>query len=125
MEKEKTKKYICLVTTTVETHEQAQKIVDELLDKRLAACIQIRSEEHTSELQSPCNLVCRLLLEKKKPHSHSTTQSYIPTSSLPVTCNFPVGATARPSPESVATLLLGSSILRSSVSRCRLRLIQT
>src|SRR5256885_11628836 len=30
-----------------------------------------RSEEHTSELQSPCNLVCRLLLEKKKtnrPH---------------------------------------------------------
>src|SRR5256885_12655313 len=38
-----------------------------------------RSEEHTSELQSPCNLVCRLLLEKKKntrkvlyPH-HTTT----------------------------------------------------
>src|SRR5688500_20111059 len=28
--------------------------------------ITIRSEEHTSELQSPCNLVCRLLLEKKK-----------------------------------------------------------
>src|SRR5256885_7339775 len=27
-----------------------------------------RSEEHTSELQSPCNLVCRLLLEKKNPH---------------------------------------------------------
>src|SRR6516162_9353519 len=27
-----------------------------------------RSEEHTSELQSPCNLVCRLLLEKKKDH---------------------------------------------------------
>src|SRR5256885_3602504 len=28
-----------------------------------------RSEEHTSELQSPCNLVCRLLLEKKKDAS--------------------------------------------------------
>src|SRR5256885_11779941 len=28
----------------------------------------LRSEEHTSELQSPCNLVCRLLLEKKKTH---------------------------------------------------------
>src|SRR5256885_17201039 len=28
-----------------------------------------RSEEHTSELQSPCNLVCRLLLEKKKNES--------------------------------------------------------
>src|SRR5256885_12635823 len=30
-----------------------------------------RSEEHTSELQSPCNLVCRLLLEKKKKHSNT------------------------------------------------------
>src|SRR5256885_7280212 len=29
-----------------------------------------RSEEHTSELQSPCNLVCRLLLEKKKNTQH-------------------------------------------------------
>src|SRR2546426_5161641 len=29
-------------------------------------CTGTRSEEHTSELQSPCNLVCRLLLEKKK-----------------------------------------------------------
>src|SRR2546426_5514454 len=29
----------------------------------------LRSEEHTSELQSPCNLVCRLLLEKKKRKS--------------------------------------------------------
>src|SRR5256885_7237756 len=31
-----------------------------------------RSEEHTSELQSPCNLVCRLLLEKKKKTAHTT-----------------------------------------------------
>src|SRR5580658_11366884 len=30
-----------------------------------------RSEEHTSELQSPCNLVCRLLLEKKKKIKHN------------------------------------------------------
>src|SRR2546426_9311924 len=43
-----------------------------------------RSEEHTSELQSPCNLVCRLLLEKKKtrinecPH---TTISELPSRS--------------------------------------------
>src|SRR5688500_8612007 len=34
------------------------------LDASLAQFV--RSEEHTSELQSPCNLVCRLLLEKKK-----------------------------------------------------------
>src|SRR5256885_12782625 len=36
--------------------------------------LQERSEEHTSELQSPCNLVCRLLLEKKKK---DTTFRYI------------------------------------------------
>src|SRR5256885_11965110 len=33
-----------------------------------------RSEEHTSELQSPCNLVCRLLLEKKKQNLYATLQ---------------------------------------------------
>src|SRR5256885_4723689 len=33
-----------------------------------------RSEEHTSELQSPCNLVCRLLLEKKK-NTHTATMT--------------------------------------------------
>src|SRR2546426_4874227 len=32
-----------------------------------------RSEEHTSELQSPCNLVCRLLLEKKKTSTDRQT----------------------------------------------------
>src|SRR2546426_4433918 len=32
-----------------------------------------RSEEHTSELQSPCNLVCRLLLEKKKKQHYAIT----------------------------------------------------
>src|SRR2546426_9176788 len=34
-----------------------------------AVATECRSEEHTSELQSPCNLVCRLLLEKKKEDS--------------------------------------------------------
>src|SRR2546426_8091100 len=38
--------------------------LDRLADRKLPA--RERSEEHTSELQSPCNLVCRLLLEKKK-----------------------------------------------------------
>src|SRR5688500_19239652 len=33
---------------------------------------EVRSEEHTSELQSPCNLVCRLLLEKKKKKKKQT-----------------------------------------------------
>src|SRR5256885_11257440 len=34
-----------------------------------------RSEEHTSELQSPCNLVCRLLLEKKKKKKQNLAQT--------------------------------------------------
>src|SRR5256885_13175957 len=41
-----------------------------------------RSEEHTSELQSPCNLVCRLLLEKKKKQ---ILRSSTPPPSLPRT----------------------------------------
>src|SRR5256885_5611447 len=43
--------------------------VDSLLSEEERAVrdtVRARSEEHTSELQSPCNLVCRLLLEKKK-----------------------------------------------------------
>src|ERR1022692_3559164 len=38
----------------------------------------MRSEEHTSELQSPCNLVCRLLLEKKKNYCSWITRSSDP-----------------------------------------------
>src|SRR5256885_7012387 len=40
------------------------RLVDEALNDP-------RSEEHTSELQSPCNLVCRLLLEKKKKYMNA------------------------------------------------------
>src|SRR5256885_3131434 len=36
-----------------------------------------RSEEHTSELQSPCNLVCRLLLEKKKQQTRKADRHAI------------------------------------------------
>src|SRR5205807_3272792 len=36
-----------------------------------------RSEEHTSELQSPCNLVCRLLLEKKKKQNYNVVSKFI------------------------------------------------
>src|SRR5688500_19673193 len=43
-----------------------------------------RSEEHTSELQSPCNLVCRLLLEKKnRPRSTRGTARTSPSASTP------------------------------------------
>src|SRR5256885_10486690 len=51
-------------------HAEAERlehaVSDELIE-RMASALG-RSEEHTSELQSPCNLVCRLLLEKKKKH---------------------------------------------------------
>src|SRR5256885_3667437 len=46
-------------TSRITTHRAA---CTDSITKRLRE----RSEEHTSELQSPCNLVCRLLLEKKK-----------------------------------------------------------
>src|SRR3712207_7171319 len=48
-----------------------QVLVDVLLrERRVGAVLAVRSEEHTSELQSRQYLVCRLLLEKKK-HLHS------------------------------------------------------
>src|SRR5256885_7784144 len=45
-----------------------------------------RSEEHTSELQSPCNLVCRLLLEKKKNQHTYRQPRETPLTILP---NYP------------------------------------
>src|SRR5256885_8365234 len=48
---------------------------------RRAWVLPARSEEHTSELQSPCNLVCRLLLEKKKNVTHPLC--------LNTSCSFP------------------------------------
>src|SRR2546426_4012543 len=45
---------------------------------RRAGAGPLRSEEHTSELQSPCNLVCRLLLEKKKNELRNTHLPALP-----------------------------------------------
>src|SRR5256885_8568464 len=51
----------------------------------------VRSEEHTSELQSPCNLVCRLLLEKKKPmRSWSSASTSSPPLARRVSSPLPV-----------------------------------
>src|SRR5256885_4243622 len=51
-----------------EIEAEVSGLVREVCEKRPAGRVRTapRSEEHTSELQSPCNLVCRLLLEKKK-----------------------------------------------------------
>src|SRR5260370_6519497 len=45
-------------------------VVDTVSTSLNASTTHLRSEEHTSELQSHLNLVCRLLLEKKKPIRH-------------------------------------------------------
>src|SRR5256885_2495986 len=50
----------------MEIHGRRLRPGDGLAEHRRKSRIVARSEEHTSELQSPCNLVCRLLLEKKK-----------------------------------------------------------
>src|SRR5256885_10977321 len=46
--------------------EKEVSLISVVARRRLRLQDRSRSEEHTSELQSPCNLVCRLLLEKKK-----------------------------------------------------------
>src|SRR5260370_15700667 len=64
-----------------------------LLGGRTRASAAVRSEEHTSELQSHLNLVCRLLLEKKKTHQRSRTQS-----PLERILSTRITQTSRPSP---------------------------
>src|SRR5258708_9909978 len=51
-----------------------------------------RSEEHTSELQSPDHLVCRLLLEKKKSNAAQPAQHHTPTT---LSCDLAVRASDR------------------------------
>src|SRR5437762_7728494 len=60
-------------------HEQRRRDEAECRLRRVVAveADAERSEEHTSELQSPMYLVCRLLLEKKKKKSHHTTRHKI------------------------------------------------
>src|SRR5256885_13479846 len=55
--------FIARVASNVLNDRLGQPVV---VENRPGAGGTLRSEEHTSELQSPCNLVCRLLLEKKK-----------------------------------------------------------
>src|SRR5256885_8584497 len=50
-----------------------------LLDQAVPQPAAGRSEEHTSELQSPCNLVCRLLLEKKKTTPAQSAIQQVPS----------------------------------------------
>src|SRR5690349_22049053 len=55
-------------TETTETEQETEHVEERegILDEREDVVLDLRSEEHTSELQSRRDLVCRLLLEKKK-----------------------------------------------------------
>src|SRR2546426_8356069 len=57
------------VSRAAEWSESRFQALEDFVSATLDERGRVRSEEHTSELQSPCNLVCRLLLEKKK-HTH-------------------------------------------------------
>src|SRR5256885_4919505 len=65
--------------TVIEPHEPAAAHMRQ-------HAVENRSEEHTSELQSPCNLVCRLLLEKKKKKIHHDLHLNQRPSPPPLTC---------------------------------------
>src|SRR5256885_12203109 len=67
--------YFLIIVTSLYRDDFSLTLADRFLTLRILLYILFeltpilaffRSEEHTSELQSPCNLVCRLLLEKKK-----------------------------------------------------------
>src|ERR1039457_522 len=77
-------------------------------------CGNWRSEEHTSELQSPCNLVCRLLLEKKKKHTKRKTQTQTLTQTPPQQPTTRTAATAhaaRPDPNNKDTIHISHSLI--------------
>src|SRR5258708_26337960 len=72
--------YTTLFRSTL-TQCRARQAVREQTEVRAAGrgqaqWTQLRSEEHTSELQSPDHLVCRLLLEKKKKTHHKNTKEH-------------------------------------------------
>src|SRR5256885_3453515 len=84
-----------------------------------------RSEEHTSELQSPCNLVCRLLLEKKKELEYRKTISYgIPVFFMEVKGENP-GPSFRPiiGITSATPLATPASILPTPVAETSVKII--
>src|SRR5256885_6358325 len=71
-------------------------------DKNVCSiALELRSEEHTSELQSPCNLVCRLLLEKKKKRYRLRSAPPCPTFRC-VRCSRPSHSLYRPTRRSTS-----------------------
>src|SRR5256886_7147530 len=70
--------YTTLFRSRVKSLLKLKDFTDELETAESVLCtlgLSVRSEEHTSELQSQSNLVCRLLLEKKKQTQHDITST--------------------------------------------------
>src|SRR2546426_7910581 len=65
--------YTTLFRSELPSSQKGRLLAREGKQVRLRKTLELRSEEHTSELQSPCNLVCRLLLEKKKKKRKNPT----------------------------------------------------
>src|SRR2546429_1117643 len=57
-------------TSTALASRACSGAMKSMVPSTVPGCVRRRSEEHTSELQSRLHLVCRLLLEKKKKHTH-------------------------------------------------------
>src|SRR5260370_5501987 len=76
-----------LPSTASSAHSAAPPSSNPIMPALRGSTANLRSEEHTSELQSHLNLVCRLLLEKKKPKRHAPhnwnyhTHTPLPTAS--------------------------------------------
>src|SRR5690348_17811102 len=66
------------ITVAELQHELAASDKPTIIDLRPSSLF-LRSEEHTSELQSPVHLVCRLLLEKKKKKKHQQANQLLAT----------------------------------------------
>src|SRR5437867_8527020 len=66
-----------MIATTISSSMRVNPLLDRTFKgfTLIELLIVVRSEEHTSELQSPYDLVCRLLLEKKKNGQNPTTDS--------------------------------------------------
>src|SRR5260221_947488 len=73
----------CMTPAATCTEGPSRPIDSPAAKPALASAILARSEEHTSELQSHSDLVCRLLLEKKKSHYQSTVTHCSPPATRP------------------------------------------
>src|SRR2546429_5682888 len=84
----------------------------------------LRSEEHTSELQSRLHLVCRLLLEKKKKKTHAFTIPQYPQRDIPYQPGFGASCPSRPSGFGVCMMHLLPSCATSDVCHARVAAVQ-